>query len=57
MRWRGVMVMSREGHTASQYPHSMQLSIREAAGGEGFRNIMCALGSCKGSWQQGYRYA
>jgi hypothetical protein len=30
----------------------MQLSIRDAAGGEGFRNIMWALGSCRKRWQQ-----
>lgn len=35
----------RDGHTASQYPHSMQLSMSEAAGGLGLRNIMWALGS------------
>jgi hypothetical protein len=35
-----------EGHTLSQYPHSMQLSTALLTGGEGFRNAMCALGSC-----------
>lgn len=29
----------------------MQLSMSDAEGGEGFRNIMCALGSCKGTKQ------
>ena len=46
MRWRGVRVMSRLGQLLSQKPHSMQWSTISEATGDGFRCLMCRLGSC-----------
>ena len=45
MRWRGVSVMSRLGQLLSQKPHSMQWSTISEATGDGFRCLMCRLGS------------
>lgn len=45
MRWRGVRLRSREGQTTSQKPHSMQASTMGDAGGDGFKNLVCASGS------------
>ena len=47
MRWRGVSVMSRLGQLLSQKPHSMQWSTISEATGDGFRCLMCRLGSCR----------
>ena len=41
MRWRGVVVSQRLGHTGSQNPHSTQLSATSSIGGAVFRLRRC----------------
>ena len=44
IRWRGVVVSRRLGHTGSQKPHSTQVSATSSIGGFAFRFRRCALG-------------